>query len=451
MLLTLFSTSVFAASPFNDVSETQLNAKAILQMNAKGIVNGIGANTFGVNSGVSKEQAIIILVRTLGAEGLVSNYRLPSDFINAQDVSNWAIGYLGYAIDKKIVMGINQVDFQAKRNILKFELAVYLARALDYSLDIGNSADLPTFTDEALNRDLAYSAKLAIGLLVKNKIIPAEKTSTGKLDYAAKESMTREEIAVIMHNVDKELNEFASRVFVGTVTYINTQNPLEFQINTADGLIKDYSITDITPVFAEDKLATGVMLYQALRVIEAKDGTLAYAETINSADPDLNQSKATGRITAIPNISPMAIKLQNLQGKETMFLVDKSAKYTNVGIETSLEKLKINQEVSFSLQGPFIMEIMNGLTTPGGVTSGPGISTPINGEVWKDFQIVAAEPLENNYIKVSCLDLGNEKRKATLVYNKAITSLPLSIGGNFRARGIQVGNVLYAKLIEKAE
>ena len=91
-------------------------------MNAKGIVTGNTLTSFGLSGTVTKEQAIIFLVRVLGAEGLVGNYKLPSDFINPQNVASWATGYLAYAIDKKIVMGINQIDFQPKRAIFRFEL-----------------------------------------------------------------------------------------------------------------------------------------------------------------------------------------------------------------------------------------------------------------------------------------------------------------------------------------
>lgn len=109
-------------------------------------VNATGAPNFELDRTPTRAEALVILVRLLGAEkeALSSHYTSPFT-----DVPAWAKDYVGYAYQKNLTQGISATSFAPGSNTSVAQFLTFLLRALGYKDGVDFRWNTPwTLTDK---------------------------------------------------------------------------------------------------------------------------------------------------------------------------------------------------------------------------------------------------------------------------------------------------------------
>ncbi len=113
-------------NPFSDVQSGAWYEDAVLKCAAAGIMKGTSDTTADPNSTITREQASVMLARSLGiADGNGS-----SDFADAGQISDWAAGAVKAMADLGIVNGVGNNNFVPKANITRASVAAILDRSI---------------------------------------------------------------------------------------------------------------------------------------------------------------------------------------------------------------------------------------------------------------------------------------------------------------------------------
>jgi len=100
-----------------------------------GLMKGVGENpdgtqNFDLEGNLTREQAVIMLIRLLGkeTEALSKTWQIPFT-----DVSDWAQSYVGYAYANGLANGTGATTFGGKQSITAAQYTTFVLRALGYS------------------------------------------------------------------------------------------------------------------------------------------------------------------------------------------------------------------------------------------------------------------------------------------------------------------------------
>ena len=172
---------VFVADIFCDVSGNT-SEEAILALNEKGVISGMGGRIFAPESSVTRAEFATIAVKALGLSG---NADCAFSDIKKDD---WFYRYVALAYENGIVYGISDTEFNPYGEITCEEAAAMLKRAamlLDIKADLG---EYPKITSEISDwaKD-AYAFCLDKGILTEIK--------------APKKALNRAEIAQMIYNM----------------------------------------------------------------------------------------------------------------------------------------------------------------------------------------------------------------------------------------------------------
>ena len=173
--------TIFAADKFCDISGNASEG-AILALNEKGIINGMGGRIFAPENRVTRAEFATIAVKALGlSEDADCGF---SDVAK----SDWFYSYVAVAYKNGIVYGISDTEFNPQGEITCEEAAAMLQRAAQISGIKADFEEYPEITSEISDwaRD-AYAFCLAAGILKKDK--------------APKKVLNRAEIAQMVYNM----------------------------------------------------------------------------------------------------------------------------------------------------------------------------------------------------------------------------------------------------------
>lgn len=122
---------------FTDVGETYWAAKAIKQMTAKHIVQGISETEFAPGQNVTRAEFAALLVRALHLQA-----KGAAKFGDVH-ASDWFASDIAAANEAGIVNGISEAEFKPKAAITREEMAVMLIHAYEYGKGVkaSNEAD----------------------------------------------------------------------------------------------------------------------------------------------------------------------------------------------------------------------------------------------------------------------------------------------------------------------
>jgi competence protein ComEC len=106
-----------------------------------GLFQGTGTNLqggpeFSLERQLSREEAVVLLIRLLGKEGQAQSQSWSSPF---GDVDGWAKNYVGYAYQKGLTYGVSANRLGAKDTVTNDQFLTFLLRALGY--EDGNGED----------------------------------------------------------------------------------------------------------------------------------------------------------------------------------------------------------------------------------------------------------------------------------------------------------------------
>ncbi|RJE87781.1 S-layer homology domain-containing protein [Paenibacillus sp. 1011MAR3C5] len=124
------------AAPFQDVKGTDWYNSAISTAFAYGLIDGFGDGTFRPNDKITREQAMVIVVKAMKITGLnaklseQSAESLLHPFADASALSDWAKSSVADNIQAGIIMGRSDTQLAPKAYITRAEVATVIQRLL---------------------------------------------------------------------------------------------------------------------------------------------------------------------------------------------------------------------------------------------------------------------------------------------------------------------------------
>lgn len=115
-------------NPFLDVPENQWYTEGIKWAAANGIVSGVSDSSFDPDAGITREQLALILYRYAMLCGYESESAELAGFEDADDVSDYAVEAIRYAVAKGIISGKTEKTLAPKDGATRAEVATMLMR-----------------------------------------------------------------------------------------------------------------------------------------------------------------------------------------------------------------------------------------------------------------------------------------------------------------------------------
>jgi len=116
------------ADLFIDLKENAWYSEAILHLYRQGIVSGYGDGGFHPNQAVTRAEAIAMLGRAKGFDGM----KTATKFTDVS-ASSFASGYVKSATDNRVINGYNDGTFRPGNNIIRGDVAVILNNAFNFT------------------------------------------------------------------------------------------------------------------------------------------------------------------------------------------------------------------------------------------------------------------------------------------------------------------------------
>lgn len=145
-LLSLLLCLVLSLSCLTTVSATETDKAAAPEAFAASLrtlhlLEGVGVNTdgtpdFALSNSMTRTEALVMLLRTIGVGEIAKDYSKTHPF---SDVPTWADGYVSYAYDKGLTKGISDTEFDADSSASAAVYLTFMLRALGYTE--GETAD----------------------------------------------------------------------------------------------------------------------------------------------------------------------------------------------------------------------------------------------------------------------------------------------------------------------
>ena len=122
---------VFADNPFTDVPEGQWYTDAILWANENGLMLGTGSGIFEPRNNITREQVVTVLYRYAeGQEFDISNQSNLSDYIDAVEISDWALDAVTWAVGTGVIKGRSTTTLVPQGLVTRAEVAQILLNFL---------------------------------------------------------------------------------------------------------------------------------------------------------------------------------------------------------------------------------------------------------------------------------------------------------------------------------
>lgn len=178
------------AAPFDDLDAALWAKDYILKLYDKKIISGYGDKTFRPNDGVKREEAVKIIVSSLGL--LDENASAPFEDVNKNE---WYAPYIGSAYKFKIVSGIDENNFGTGKNVSRQDMAVMI---FNLSNTLGNKFEKAReYTEFKDGADIADYAKEAVKYLYCAKILNGDNLG----NFNPTDNLTRAETAALISAV----------------------------------------------------------------------------------------------------------------------------------------------------------------------------------------------------------------------------------------------------------
>lgn len=129
---------------FADLSIEHWAAEAVAYLKSKGVVSGNENGLFEPERSITREEFAKMLVNICGIETDGAD----TDFADA-DKNGWYRDYIGAAANAGIVNGIGEGKFGVGQNIIRQDMAVMAARAIEYKkIELAKEKEYQGFADE---------------------------------------------------------------------------------------------------------------------------------------------------------------------------------------------------------------------------------------------------------------------------------------------------------------
>lgn len=115
----------YADSVFSDVSESDWFFGSVNWAAANNIVSGIENGLFAPNDSITREQLALILYNMINPDGISEMYDI-EDFSDTDNISDWAKEAMGWAVDMKIISGMDNGTLAPQETATRAQFAMIL-------------------------------------------------------------------------------------------------------------------------------------------------------------------------------------------------------------------------------------------------------------------------------------------------------------------------------------
>lgn len=182
--------------------------ESMVTLNMAGVIRGYEDATFRPEAVIKKEEAITLLVRALGWP--VEEASIPPEVRQASQVDAWAWPYLACALRNGLITERELAGFLGNQPAKRYEVAMWLARALGLQGEADTVAD---FTDAS---DIPAEAAGLVGAVAREGIIAGYPDRT----FQPYKPIRRAEMAALLMRVLPWLPLQDFRVHWGTVVEV---------------------------------------------------------------------------------------------------------------------------------------------------------------------------------------------------------------------------------------
>ncbi len=182
--------------------------ESMVTLNTAGVIRGYEDATFRPEAVIKKEEAIALLVRALGWP--VEEASIPPEVRQASQVDAWAWPYLACALRNGLITERELAGFLGNQPAKRYEVAMWLARALGLQ---GESDTVADFTDAS---DIPAEAAGLVGAVAREGIIAGYPDRT----FQPHKPIKRAEMAALLMRVLPWLPLHDFRVHWGTVVEV---------------------------------------------------------------------------------------------------------------------------------------------------------------------------------------------------------------------------------------
>jgi len=178
-----------SSKPFNDLSSVKWAEEAIIELNERNVISGMGDGSFCPQESVTREQMVKMIL-------LASGFSASYGDVNFKDVDpdKWYAPYVESAVKQGIAVGIDDMNFGVGRNITRQDASVMIDRAMKL---INKSKDkVRQYTEFADQSEIAEYAVESIENLYTAGVINGKENQT----FDPKATCTRAEAAKMIYD-----------------------------------------------------------------------------------------------------------------------------------------------------------------------------------------------------------------------------------------------------------
>jgi|GEM_PF-3901425 len=329
-----------AAQVYPDVKVGHWAEKDIAKMKAKGIVAGF-TDGYHPTEAVTREQAIVMIIRTMGKAGEAYGKKLPANLKNPERVSSWAKESVALAAELGFLSQEDLSNFRPKDPTKRYEMAIFAAKALGYTNPSSN-VNLG-FADE---KDIPANAKGFIAAAREAGVMKGLNDNT----FRPNEPLNRAQMASILNILDQKLNKFSNKSIYGKVFSVSTADN-SVLVEVGDGLIQTIPLAKDAFIYkGKSTTLSAITKGDNIEVITNDRGEALYIEQVTSIEVPTNVT-VKGKITLISRTPSVSLRIVKDDGSSGNYTLADNATILVDGISAQASALTLGQRVVLTITG----------------------------------------------------------------------------------------------------
>ncbi|RKD25536.1 hypothetical protein BEP19_00910 [Ammoniphilus oxalaticus] len=336
-----------AAKRFSDVGPKQGWAlQDITKMSLKGIIVGTPEGQFLPDQGVQQQQALVMVIKTMGYEQEAENYKGKDHSAQYKGVADWAKKYVSFAHQEDLLRVDEGDRFHGEYAASREWIAQLLVRMIDKEAEaLAIKHDSRSFTDA---RDISKWADGYVKLAASDDygLISGFPNDDGTFSFKPKENVTRAQMTVLISKAERFMSNPVGNELRGQILSVGD----EWLIGTKDGNRK-LKVTGDTAIFQDYKKVSSSVIkrFQPIYALYTP-GKPDVAQFIQILDEDAAEEVITGTITKV--VKPLkTVALTTSEGLTSFYLSDGVVYGSKDGTVKSIDDLNEGDTIELTFVG----------------------------------------------------------------------------------------------------
>ncbi len=113
-----------------------------------GVLKGDSNGNLMLYNYLKRQDMVVLISRLYKEENKATTYLLPADFDDLDEDNTYYHGFIQWAVDKNLIIGMNDENFGFGRNVKVRDFQVLLLRVLDYREESGLYDSVPEISNK---------------------------------------------------------------------------------------------------------------------------------------------------------------------------------------------------------------------------------------------------------------------------------------------------------------